>query len=278
MKYRMVVADIDGTLTTTWDKVAECNQKLLKKLVAKGVAFMIATGRSYYSAKAILNSLGLACYACCNNGAVLLSYPDLEVIQTNYLSIAQKNLLITKILEANGHVTIDSGFLGGDLIYYTDRFDLNPVLQQIVAHEKRRTLFLKDLASEILHPVPVISCVGRKEELDLILQVLTPYQDDFNILQLKDTYFPGFYWLMISGKDVDKVQGIRTIAAQLGIAREEIIAIGDDLNDLEMIKFAGLGVAMGNGRRELKAAADLIAPSCEENGFKRILEEIYALS
>lgn len=276
MKYRMVVSDIDGTLTTTWDRVTECNQKVVKKLVAKGVAFMIATGRSYNSTKAILNSLDLPCYACCNNGAVLLSYPDLEVIHTNYLTIVEKNLLIEKILEVQGHVTIDSGFLGGDLIYYTDRFHLSPVLQQIIAKEKKRTLFVKDLVNEILHPVPVISCVGTKEELDLVQQVLTPYRDDFNILELKDTYFPGFYWLMISGKDVDKVQGIRTIANQLGIAREEIIAIGDDLNDLEMIKFAGLGVAMGNGRRELKAAADLIAPSCGEDGFKRILEEIYA--
>lgn len=276
MKYRLIVSDIDGTLTTEWDKVNAGNRRVLRKLVDQGVSFMIATGRSYNSAKAILDSLNLPCYACLNNGAVLLSYPDLELVQANYLTIDEKNFLIEKILQAKGHVTIDSGFEGGDKIYYTERFHLSPILKQIVDKAKKQTLFVKNMIADILHPVPGISCVGNKEEIGLIQKILNPYRENFNILELKDTFFEGFYWLMISAQDVDKVQGIKKIATQLGIAQEEILAIGDDLNDLEMIKYAGLGIAMENGRSELKAIADRIAPCCAEDGFAKVLEEIYA--
>ncbi len=277
MKYRLIVSDIDGTLTSVWDKVNDYNREVLRKLVKQGVHFMIATGRSYRSAQGILKSLDIPCYACLVNGAVLLSYPDVRLMHANYLSVEEKNLLISKIHQVEGHAVMYNGFEAGDKVLYTGNYHLSPILKRIIEKERNETVFVEDMITEINHPVPVISCVGTFEEIAAIQEILIPYRDEFNILHLKDTYFENNYWLMISRKSVDKVHGIQTIADHLGVSREEIIAIGDDLNDLEMIKFAGLGIAMDNGRNELKEVADMIAPQVDEDGLGKILEEIYAI-
>lgn len=277
MKYRLIASDIDGTLTEVWNQVNPKNREVLKKLVERGVSFMIATGRSYRSADAILKSLDMPCYACLVNGAVLVSYPDRKLLQKNYLTVEEKNLILEKVMEVEAHVVAYNGFENGDKVYYTERYKLNPVLTKIIESTTEDRLLVTDFASEITHPVPVISCVGTEKEISALAVALKPYEEWFNVLKLKEQYYPGYYWLMITKKGVDKVHGIKSIAQMLGVAREEIIAIGDDLNDLEMVKYAGLGIAMGNAVPELKARADLIAPPCNEDGMARIFTEIFEL-
>ncbi|MEG1912888.1 MAG: HAD-IIB family hydrolase, partial [Cloacibacillus sp.] len=73
--------------------------------------------------------------------------------------------------------------------------------------------------------------------------------------------------------DVNKAAALRRVAEYYGISRENVTAIGDGINDIEMIEWAGTGIAMGNAKDEVKAAADLIAPSNEEEGAARVVEE-----
>lgn len=277
MRYRLIASDIDGTLTEVWNQVNPRNREVLKQLVDQGVAFMIATGRSYRSAEAILRALDIPCYACLVNGAVLISYPDLKLIRTNYLSVEEKNRIVELIHEGGGHMVIYNGFENGDKVYYTDSYHLNPVLTKIITSTQDRRILVHDFVKDITHPVPVISCVGTEEEIDQIFASLEAHHEHFNILKLKEQYHDGYFWLMITRREVDKVHGIQQIAEILGVTQEEIIAIGDDMNDLEMIKFAGLGIAMGNAVDIVKSAADKIAPPCGEDGMARVLEEVYML-
>ncbi|MBC7336377.1 MAG: HAD-IIB family hydrolase, partial [Clostridia bacterium] len=73
--------------------------------------------------------------------------------------------------------------------------------------------------------------------------------------------------------EATKGKGLAAVAAYLGILREEVMAIGDSYNDLEMFRYAGFAVAMGNARPEIKAAAHYVAASNEEDGVARVLEE-----
>ena len=275
MKYRLIASDIDGTLTKVWNQVNPKNREVLHKLVQDGVAFMIATGRGARSAAPILENLAFPCYACLVNGAVLLKYPERQLIETNYLSVDEKNLIIATILEVKGHAVIYNGYERGDKMYYASTYEKSPMLKKIVDNTPNHRLLITDFISEIDHPVPVISCIGTEAEIAAIAELLEPHQSRFNIIKLKEIYDERFVWLMITRKGIDKVHGIKTIAEILGIAREEIIAIGDDLNDLEMIKYAGLGIAMGNAVPELKAVADVIAPPCDEDGMAQIFTEIF---
>lgn len=277
MQYRLIASDIDGTLTEVWNQVNPRNREVLQQLVDQGVAFMIATGRSYRSAEAILRALNLPCYACLVNGAVLISYPELKLIRANYLSVEEKNQIVKIIHQHGGHMVIYNGFENGDKVYYTDTFHLNPVLTKIISSTQDRRIFVHDMIQDIQHPVPVISCVGTEEEIDTIFHALEECHDQFNILKLKEQYHEGYFWLMITQRHADKVHGIQQIADILGVAREEILAIGDDMNDLEMIKYAGLGIAMGNAVDPVKAAADRIAPHCSEDGMAQILGEVFGL-
>ena len=74
--------------------------------------------------------------------------------------------------------------------------------------------------------------------------------------------------------EVSKVNALKTIAADLGIAPEEIVAIGDNHNDIGMIRFAGLGVAMGNAHDEVKASADYVTSSNTEEGVAAVIEKL----
>lgn len=277
MKYRLIASDIDGTLTEVWNQVNPRNREVLKRLVSQGVAFMIASGRSYRSAEAILRSLDIPCYACLVNGAVLISYPDLQLIRTNYLSTEEKNRIVETVNRYGGHMVIYNGFENGDKIYYTDSYHLNPVLAKVITSTQDRRIPVRDLVEDIDHPVPVISCVGTEAEIDRIYEALALHRDEFNILKLKEQYHDGYFWLMITRHDADKVHGIQQIAGVLGVAQTEIIAIGDDMNDLEMIRYAGLGIAMGNAVDPVKAAAGKVAPPCREDGMARVLEEVFQL-
>ena len=79
----------------------------------------------------------------------------------------------------------------------------------------------------------------------------------------------------INSVNAGKDKALLALAAHLGIPREDTVAFGDGTNDLAMIRAAGCGVAMANGHDEVKAAADLIADSCDEDGVARILETLF---
>ena len=87
-------------------------------------------------------------------------------------------------------------------------------------------------------------------------------------------YAPDHYDVM--SRDMDKAWGLAALAEKLGLAREEIAAVGDGLNDLELLEYAGLGAAMGNGVPELKQAADRVLPSVEEDGLAQFVQELLA--
>lgn len=277
MKYRLIASDIDGTLTDQWREVNYRNQAVIKQLVERDVDFMIATGRSFKSAEPILKSLNVKCYACLINGAVLISYPDLKVIHTNYLTVEEKNQIMEKVNLAGGDVVMYNGFERGDQLYYTPDYCNNQVLRAVVGAVLDRSIQVNDLIRDVNHDVPVISCVGTEEQIDRILKELEPMYDQFNILKLRENYTENYFWLMITKLRADKVHGIQYIANYLGVEREEIVAIGDDMNDLEMVKYAGLGIAMENGVTPLKEVADRIAPRCEEDGMAQIFTDIFDL-
>jgi hydroxymethylpyrimidine pyrophosphatase-like HAD family hydrolase len=79
------------------------------------------------------------------------------------------------------------------------------------------------------------------------------------------------FYLEILPPGVNKGVAVRTVAERLGVAREEIVAVGDNLNDLAMLEYAGLGVAMGNAPEALRVRADAIAPSNDEHGLQEVI-------
>ena len=85
-------------------------------------------------------------------------------------------------------------------------------------------------------------------------------------------YAPDHYDVM--SRDMDKAWGLAALAEKLGLAREEIAAVGDGLNDLELLEYAGIGAAMGNGAPELKQTADRVLPPVEEDGLAKFVQEL----
>ncbi|MDD7267338.1 MAG: HAD family hydrolase [Lachnospiraceae bacterium] len=129
-----------------------------------------------------------------------------------------------------------------------------------------------DLEREYFDCIDDLEAVGEIDKLiyfsdDLPhLTLRKEWGEDFNVLGLS---FPGplAYGAEIAPAGIDKVVGVRHVTEALGYAREAVVAIGDNENDIEMLRFAGVGIAMGNGTEEAKAAADLITEPLRDDGL-----------
>ena len=154
---------------------------------------------------------------------------------------------------------------------YKGVLQLENGLKNIMEHEAHGNHYplceVFDLASFVDFPVEKILTLGQPEYLQQHWQEMAaPFQD-----RLASMFTAPFYY-EYTAKGIDKAAAIRESLRKLGYTREEMIAFGDAQNDKTMIEYAGIGVAMGNATDELKAAADEITASNDEDG---IAESLY---
>lgn len=277
MKYKMVAIDLDGTLLNEEKKVSSENKAVLKELMSRGVEVIIATGRRYYSAKELVSELEMKnSIIMANNGSIVRDMVTDNSIKTKYFEHDDFYNLIregkSRSLDAITHVD-----------HYIEGYD---ILVEFEKTDKRYKNYLKDIANRYRRIDDLLKYSNPKA-LSIIytgeLKQLMEFQENLN------SKYRGKYnaYLMHNLKNVgtmlevinassSKWISILEHAVFQGIKSEEIIAIGDDNNDIEMIKNAGLGIAMRNATKEVKSAADMVSEKTnEESGVAYTLKEIF---
>lgn len=265
MEYKAAVFDIDGTLLPNGQiKVPLRTQWALKKLKRRGVRVIIATGRGPARAnRATLGGIEYD-YIICANGACILRGDRTTYFVDTYerenideiVSISERMGLEVKFIYLDGYYI----FRGGERkkLLYRENKPLEEIFEQDARANRKKT--------------------EEKGELPFAAFVIT--EDDrsaeFNALSAKHSMVPFCkHGYDILKSETDKVHSITSVIGEMAIDWSETVVFGDGLNDLEMIKRAGLGVAMGNSAPEVKAAADKIVPRCEEYGICKAIKEIF---
>ncbi|MDR7857526.1 Cof-type HAD-IIB family hydrolase [Tissierella sp.] len=246
MKYKMIALDIDGTLVDKNVKVHTSTIEIIKRAIHKGIIVTLSTGRMYPSAKAIADKFGIDYPLIVYNGAEIRNPKDNSFAFSKYLPLDISKEIILLCKENNLYLQ----FYEEDSIVVekiVDETRIDPDLAFAKCKE------VGDLSKYTLQPCPKMMIVTephKTSEVESLL--LTKFKDKIHITRSKP------YLIEIIHPMVSKANALETLANKFNISQEEVIAIGDGDNDIEMIKWAGLGISVGNATETLKNYADYV--------------------
>ncbi|MGQ9503775.1 MAG: Cof-type HAD-IIB family hydrolase [Thermogutta sp.] len=276
MRYRLLVLDIDGTLVSTVDEVSPAVRQAIARAVRAGLEVVLATGRRYSRALPFAEALQLQSPLITSSGALTKLPTKHETILRAQFSeaVLRQVLLILRDLGFPAAVLGDTYSQGFD--YYIEKGNghrnlfFEDYLNKNAGSERIWDDFLVDLPPQIF----ATFTVGTEAEMKWVereLHASLPHCLTTNVL--RTLRYQGFFCeIMPSG--TSKWAAVSHLADQRGITKEEICAVGDDVNDISMICGAGLGVAMGNASEEVKDLAQWVAPSQEEDGLVAVIERL----
>jgi Cof subfamily protein (haloacid dehalogenase superfamily) len=274
----MIAIDLDGTLLSPEGKVTDRAKAAVHQCLSAGLLVCFATGRNWTESKTVLDAVAHYSTAVFVGGAHVV---DTKQEVTLHRTMMERTLAadVCRELESNGHAVLalqDTGAAGVDYLITAD-VGLNPA----TAHWMRVT-------SAKVHRVPSLADYGHEHtirvgivaEPDEVARVERELAEKFGgRIMMMSIRVPsaGVTVLEVFDPAVNKWEGIMHVARRHGIEPEQIIAIGDDVNDVPMLKQAGLGVAMGNARDEIKAVAKRVIGHNKDEGLAEFLEELVAL-
>ncbi len=263
---RLIVSDVDHTLLNSEHRITERTEKTLRAALDKGVQMMLATGKTFTSASNIVRQLGLSTPTICAQGTVVFN-PDGTVRYQQTLDPVITRQIIT--------FAEDRGF--SVVAYSGDRLLLrrsHPEFEAMMARDH-------EPAPEIVGPLQ-----NLMDRLPINKLVVFSFADDapraIKALRWQlSMQVNGSVRLMQAGVSrmieilppgAGKGALLKQVLKELQVLPEEVLAIGDAENDLEMIQMAGVGVAVGNAAQPVKDAADYIAPSFDDDGVADAVE------
>lgn len=264
--YKLIALDMDGTLLNSDKKITELTKKAIKKAAAHGVKVVLATGRPLEGIYASLEELGLICpgnYALSFNGALAVDVCTKKPLFSSSLKGRDYKKLdaLSRQLGVNCHAfSVRQGLITRRVNRYT----------QVEADINHIDIHIVDPAADIADDEDIIKVmfIDEPDILSAAAAKLPQWtRDDYNSFRSA----PFFFEFM--QKNVDKGAGLKQLAEHLHIARDEIIACGDEGNDMAMIKYAGLGVAMGNAIDSIKEAADYITDTNDRDGIAKVIDK-----
>lgn len=263
--YRMLAIDLDDTLLNGKLVISQRNKEYIQRAKEAGVQVTLATGRMFCSALPYAQELGINVPLVTYQGALVKEAGTGEVLlhRPVPLDLARETVAWVKKLGYHINVYLD------DKLYVekmTPEAENYMKISGIPAHPIGNMLdFLQEDPTKVLF-------VGGVKELDqLEAEMRQHFGSSLHICKSKP------HFLEISHPEATKGHALATLARLWGFTPEQLIAIGDAPNDLEMLDYAGLGVVMGNASPEVKAKADYVAPSNEEDGVAQVIAKFIFL-
>lgn len=286
--YKLVAIDLDGTMLNSYGMVTENTKKIIKDTISKGTEVIIASGRPIDSIKTIAKEIRSENYFIAGNGALVYDIKKDEVIYEKFMT-KQKVLEIIKICEENSiayniytEKTIIAKTLKYNVLYYYK--------ENLKKEESKKTNitivenlyeYIKNLENEKFLKITV--CDETQSIFNAIIRKLRTVEDidvlDVSHMSRKmirqgtEDVPIEYYYTEISLKNVDKWNAIEFIAQKMNVEKNEIMAIGDNMNDKIMIENAGLGVAMGQSTPRITEIADFVTSDNNDEGVAKTLEK-----
>lgn len=270
IKTRMIGMDLDGTLLTTEKKLTPYTQDVLKRAIAQGIIVLPATGRPVSGVpEEIMHFPGIR-YAVTANGGRIVDVQENRTIYENLVPV-DKAYAILSVFEK--YDTLREIYYDG--IGYSEETMLKNIHRYIEPGP------MADYMVATRRPIPDVHAkfVETNRPVDKVQGIFASLADKDEALKelekITDIEITGALSqnVEINAKDVDKGNALLRLGQILGIPGEEIMAFGDGTNDRKMLEKVGTGVAMANGVPEVKAAADYITASNDEEGVARFIEK-----
>jgi hydroxymethylpyrimidine pyrophosphatase-like HAD family hydrolase len=267
--YRMLFLDIDGTLVNASGLIPPRTMSALQEARRAGCALSLCTGRNRHSAARVAEQIGGPGYGIVLNGAVVYEWETGEVLRRSYLDRdAAAAAICTARAEALAAVWL--GTEESDDRIYADRTGALPALY--LERNAHRLVFLQDLAGQMPGPPASIAAYGSPADMTRLSDLWRMEFGSRACSFAGPTTPYGAWYAQLTSPDATKEAAARMLSERLGIAREQTVAIGDDRNDAALLRWAGLGICMGDGHVEALAGADHVTGTLAEEGAAMALE------
>jgi Cof subfamily protein (haloacid dehalogenase superfamily) len=263
MSIKLVAIDLDDTLLDSGLKIADNCLQAISQVQQKGILVTLATGRMYPSALPYARQLKVDVPLITYQGALVKNSLSEEILYYHPLPSQPATEVINFFRQAGVHyhsyledqICMES--LTPEGRYYESISGIKPVL-------------VDDLLS-ICSSGKAMKIMGVTKDEKLLLsmeqELKGRYGDNLNITRSKP------FFLEVMAREANKADALRVVAAHYQVERHEVMAIGDSYNDIEMIEWAGVGVAMGNAWQDVKQAADFVTLSNDEEGVAEALQK-----
>lgn len=261
--YQLIAVDMDGTLLNHKKEISPANLKAIQAAKAQGKKVVIATGRPLVGINRYLRELDLVTeedYVIAFNGALVQTAKSGRVIAMKTLHWQDYQDLYALSLELGVHIHA-----------LTEHHVMTPVANPYTDVEAEINLIETEIVPVADVPktttIVKVMFVDESEKLDQAMTMLPDWvRERYTIVRSSDIF------LEFLDKSVNKGTGVAAVAGEMGITHKEVICVGDAGNDLDMIRYAGLGVAMENAFDYVKEAADFITLSNEADGVAHVIE------
>jgi len=262
----LIASDVDGTLLDDGERVSPRTRAAVRAAVDAGAVFVIATGRPPRWVQPVVDDLGFAPMAVCANGAVLYDPATDRIVSAHTLSADQLGELAdiaTRVIPGAGLAVERVGSTAHDAA--TPQFVSSPGYEHAWLNPDNTEVSIEDLLS-----APAIKLLIRKAGATSaeMAAALADHVGDHGDI----TYSTNNGLIEVVPRGISKATGVEAVARPRGIAADEIVSFGDMPNDVPMLRWAGLGVAMGNAHPEAVAAADEVTTTNDQDGVARVLE------
>ena len=258
MDYKIVFFDVDGTITSELDgTIPNSTKKAIKALLNNGIKVVAATGRPLSMCNELI-ALGIETFITANGGYA--KHKD-QVIHKIPLDI---NVIkeVVEFASKENHA----------LSYYTEEFSMNGVRDLTIMNTLKETLFLTEyptINSTILGEEVYLMCLFANDT------DVQKYKNQFPQLTFK-RWHP--YIVNVLQQDLSKSIAILKVLEYFGFHQSEAVAFGDGENDIDMLEFVGLGIAMGNASERVKSFANDVTKKSSENGIEYALQKYGLIS
>jgi Cof subfamily protein (haloacid dehalogenase superfamily) len=260
VRYDLLAVDIDGTLLNERSEIPPRHAEALRAADAAGVRIVFASGRMVPSTARMAGELGLRPMPSVGYNGGRVTDVDGSVLFHQPVPADFAALLVERFRDLGLH----TNYYLDDILYIDHQTEWGQLYTSRTGSRMVEVGDLRQFAGREPTKVLVVNSPER------ILELFTPYRAEFGEELYVTITNPEYLEFM--NKDVSKGTGVRCAAEALGVPRERVAAIGDAVNDRSMIEWAGLGCAMGNGPESVRAAADVVAPSNEEDGLAWFVE------
>ena len=279
--YKLIAIDLDGTLLNSKGEVSERNRLAINQAIVQSVEVVLCSGRVRGSIENIAADVGANNYIISGNGAEVYDVKNKKVLYQKFIS-KERTLEIAKFCEENSifysvHAenTIIASSLKHNILVHNSENSKKPI-------EKRTNIniteniyeYLKNSEYDSFSKITICDATeaifrGIVEKLRKIkdIEVLDVAHMSNKTIEIQgETHNLQYYYTETTAKNVNKWNAIEKLIEKLNIKKEEVVTIGDNVNDKEMLENAGLGIAMGNSAPYIKKIGDIVVTDNNSDG------------
>lgn len=261
MAFRLLALDLDDTLLNEEFRISAENRQAVREAAESGVLVTLATGRMYRSALPFARELGIDLPLITYHGALVRMAGEGETLYHRPIPLSIAREVVTFSAKRDFHVNayID------DELFVAEENEFSRYYQTIA---RVKVTAVGDLARFLEVPPTKLTVINRDGRLDGLREELSRNFDGLLAINISRPHF-----LEITDRLATKGRALKYLAELHQIPREQVAAVGDSFNDIDMLLYAGIGVAVANAREEVRAVADYITASNVEHGVAQFIRK-----